>query len=140
MLTPSIEKNDSKAKAVIWIVSIVVFLAVAVLSKYKLDAELGFNPHVFAEANALINSLVAILLLAGLIVIKQGKYQLHKTIMLTAIVLSVFFLISYIGHHLLAGETRFGDSNHDGMVSEEEKSIVGGVRTFYYLLLLTHIP
>ena len=52
MLTPSIAKNDSKAKAVIWIVSIVVFLAVAVLSKYKLDTELGFNPHVFAEANA----------------------------------------------------------------------------------------
>lgn len=140
MLTPSIEKNDSKAKTVIWIVSIVVFLAVAVLSKYKLDADLGFNPHVFAEANALINSLVAVLLVAGLIVIKQGKYQLHKTIMLTAIVLSVFFLISYIGHHLLAGETRFGDSNHDGVVSEEEKSIVGGIRIFYYILLLTHIP
>ena len=140
MLTPSLKKNDAKAKLVIWIVSLVVFGAVAFLSKYKLDAQLGFNPHVFAEANALINSLVALLLLIGLIVVKQRKYQLHKTVMIAAIILSVFFLVSYIGHHLLAGETKFGDSNHDGLVTDEEKAVVGGLRTFYYVILITHIP
>lgn len=140
MLTPSLTKNDRKAKLLIWIVSIVVFAAVAFLSKFKLNISLGFNPHIFATANAVINTMVALLLLAGLTAVKQKKYQLHKTIMLTAIVLSVLFLVSYIGHHLLAGDTRYGDTNHDGIVSEAEKLQAGGLRTFYYLLLITHIP
>ena len=140
MLEPALVKNDAKAKRFIWIVSVVVFAAVAFLSKYKLDVNTGFNPHLFATANAVINSVVAILLLAGLLMVKQGKYQVHKTIMLTAIVLSVLFLVSYIGHHLLAGETKYGDLNHDGLVNDEEKLQVGSMRTVYYVLLITHIP
>jgi len=140
MLQPSLVKNDGRAKMLIWIVSIVVFVAVAILSKYKLDIDPGFNPHIFATTNAVINSLVAILLLAGLFIVKQKQYELHKKLMLAAIVLSVFFLLSYIGHHLLAGETKYGDVNHDGIVSDEEKLSVGGLRTFYYIILITHIP
>ncbi len=140
MLQPSLVKNDGKAKMLIWIVSIVVFVAVAFLSKYKLDIKLGFNPHIFATTNAIINSIVAILLLAALVSVKQQQYELHKKLMLAAIVLSVFFLLSYIGHHLLAGETKYGDTNHDGIVSDDEKLSVGGLRTFYYIILITHIP
>ena len=140
MLQPSIEKNDHKAKILIWTVSIIVFVAVAFLSKYKLTIDLGFNPHLFAKANALINSVVAFLLLAGLIAIKQKKYSLHKMIMLNAIALSVLFLLCYIGHHLLAGETLYGDINHDGLVDDAEILQAGGLRTFYYIILITHIP
>lgn len=140
MLQPSIEKNDQKAKILIWTVSIIVFVAVAFLSKYKLTFDLGFNPHLFAKANALINSVVAFLLLAGLIAIKQKKYSLHKMIMLNAIALSVLFLLCYIGHHLLAGETRYGDINHDGLVDDAEILQAGSLRTFYYIILITHIP
>ncbi len=140
MLQPALVKNDAKAKLFIWIVSVVVFVAVAFLSKYKLDIDPGFNPHLFATTNALINSMVAFLLVAGLIAVKQKNYGLHKKIMLAAIVLSVLFLVSYIGHHLLAGETKYGDINHDGIVSEAEKLKVGGLRTFYYAILITHIP
>jgi len=140
MLQPSIEKNDQKAKILIWTVSIIVFVAVAFLSKYKLTIDLGFNPHLFAKANAFINSVVAFLLLAGLIAIKQKKYSLHKMIMLNAIALSVLFLLCYIGHHLLAGETRYGDINHDGLVDDAEILQAGCLRTFYYIILITHIP
>jgi putative membrane protein len=140
MLQPSIEKNDHKAKILIWTVSIIVFVAVAFLSKYKLTIDLGFNPHLFAKANALINSVVAFLLLAGLIAIKQKKYSLHKMIMLNAIALSVLFLLCYIGHHLLAGETRYGDINHDGLVDDSEILQAGSLRTLYYIILITHIP
>ncbi len=140
MLQPTIAKNDPKAKMLIWIVSIVVFVAVAFLSKYKLDFYPGFNPHLFATVNAVINTMVAILLVGGLFAVKQKKYALHKKLMITAILLSVLFLISYIGHHLLAGDTRYGDSNHDGIVSDIEKLQAGGLRTFYYIILITHIP
>ena len=140
MLQPSLTKNDKKARLLIYTVSIVVFAAVVFLSKYKLQVYLGFDVHVFAKANAIINSLVAFLLLAGLYTVKQKNYLLHKKIMLSAILLSVLFLLSYIAHHLLAGDTRYGDVNHDGILSIDEKSMVGNLRMIYYFILITHIP
>ena len=140
MLQPSLVKNDKKAKLLIYTVSFVVFAAVVFLSKYKLNVDLGFDVHVFAKTNAIINSLVAVLLLAGLFTAKQKNYGLHKKIMLTAISLSVLFLLSYIGHHLLAGDTKYGDVNHDGIVSLDEKALAGNLRMVYYFILITHIP
>ena len=140
MLPPPIEKNDKKAKLLIYTVSVVVFAVVALLSKYKLNVDLGFNPHVFALANAVINASVCILLMAGLVTVKQKKYALHRKIMLAAIILSILFLISYICHHLFAGETKFGDINHDGILSDDEKMQAGGLRIMYYCILATHIP
>jgi putative membrane protein len=140
MLQPSLAKNDKKAKLLIYTVSFVVFAAVVFLSKYKLELNLGFDVHVFAKANAIINSMVAVLLLAGLFTVKQKKYELHKKIMLTAISLSVLFLLSYIAHHLLAGDTKYGDINHDGTLSIDEKTLAGNLRMVYYFILITHIP
>jgi putative membrane protein len=140
MLQPSLVKNDKKAKLLIYIVSFVVFAAVVLLSKIKLEVDLGFNVHVFAQANAIINSAVAILLLAGLVTIKQKKYLLHKKIMLAAMLLSVLFLVSYICHHLLAGDTKFGDIDHNGILSDDERASAGSLRILYYVILLTHIP
>lgn len=139
-LIPALKKNDKTARIFIFAVSIIVFAAVVILSKVTIDISLPFNVHVFALINALINSLVAILLVAGLLAVKQKNFVLHKKLMMAAILLSVLFLLSYIAHHLLAGDTRYGDINHDGLVSGEEMSAVGSMRTLYYFILLTHIP
>jgi len=140
MLPPVLAKNDKKATWLILVFSVIVFVAVSVLTRVKLEVDLGFDVHFFAKLNAIINSIVSLLLLAGLMVVKQGKYQLHKRIMITALVLSVIFLVSYICHHLLAGETKFGDINHDGIVSDAEKALAGRKRIFYFIILSTHIP
>lgn len=140
MLQPALTKNDKKARFLIYTVSVVVFAAVVFLSKYKLEADLGFDVHVFAKANAIINSIVAVLLLAGLLTVKKKNYEIHKRIMLSAIVLSVLFLLSYIAHHLLAGDTKYGDINHDGILSADEKAMAGSLRMIYYFILITHIP
>ena len=137
---PLLIKNDRRAKIFIWSVSIIVFLAVAILSKVKLNVDLGFNPHLFAKANAFINFSVTILLLAGLWTVKTKKYLLHKRIMVAAIILSILFLVSYICHHLFAGETKFGDIDHNGIVSLDEKTMAGSLRIVYYFILGTHIP
>jgi len=140
MLPPVLAKNDNKAKWLILVFSFVVFAAIVLLSRIKLDVDLGFDVHVFAKLNAFVNSIVSLLLLAGLMVVRQGKYEQHKKIMIAALILSVIFLLSYICHHLFAGETKFGDIDHDGVVTEAEKALVGGKRTFYYIILATHIP
>ena len=139
MLSASLEKNDKKAFWLIGIFSVIVFSAVVLLSRFKLQVDLGFNVHLFALANAIINSLIAILLVAALIAVKSKRFQLHKNFMMTALILSVVFLVSYIANHLLAGEAKYGDSNHDGVVSGEEMAAVGNWRVVYYVILATHI-
>jgi putative membrane protein len=140
MLTPVWKKDDKKASLLIIIFSAIVFGAIVLLSRFKLNVDLGFDVHVFAKANAIINSLVAVLLIAALVAVKSLKYEAHKKMMLTAMVLSILFLVSYICHHLFAGETKFGDIDHDGVVSEIEKSQAGSTRIIYYIILATHIP
>jgi putative membrane protein len=104
---------------------VIVFGAVVALGRVKLDVQLGFDEHIFAKINAAINSTVSVLLLLGLIAVKNKKYLLHKKIMLSAIILSCLFLVSYICHHLFTGETKFGGE--------------GTVRYVYYFILGTHI-
>ena len=137
---PVFKKNEKAARVLIWSVSIIVFIGIAALSGIKLNVHLSFNPHDFAAFNAIVNTLVAILLIAGLVSVKKKNYLLHKRIMIAAIILSVLFLISYVCHHLLSGETRFGDLNHDGIVSANEKVLAGSLRYVYYAILITHIP
>lgn len=142
MITPSLEKNDSKAKWLIGIFSVIVFAVVTVLGKYNLagKVQLGFDVHTFALMNAIINAVVAMLLVAGLYFAKQKNFLLHKKIMMTAMVLSVLFLISYICHHLFAGETMYGETDGIKGISEAERAAAGSRRTVYLAILLTHIP
>lgn len=140
MLVPAWKKNDRKARWLILVFSFIVFAAVVLLSRVQLQVNPGFDVHIFALLNATINSMVALLLLAALAAVKRRQWLLHKHLMITAMVLSMLFLVSYICHHLLAGETRFGDLDHDGEVSEAEKEKAGPARIIYYVLLGLHIP
>lgn len=142
MLSPSLQKNDVKAKWLIGIFSVIVFAVVTILGRYNLAGKvnLPFDVHIFAKANALINATVAVLLIAGLYFIKQKKYELHKKIMMAAMVLSVLFLVSYICHHLFAGETIYGDADGVKGLSDAERAAAGSSRTIYLLILITHIP
>jgi putative membrane protein len=119
---------------------VIVFIAVIALSKIKLDVNLPFDAHLFALANATINSFVSIFLLAALWAVRKRNYVLHKKLMLVAIVLSVLFLVCYIAHHLFTDPTSFGDIDHDGKLSDAEAAQAGSIKTIYYILLLTHIP
>lgn len=124
-LQPVIQKNDRQAHWLIIIVSVFIFGAIALLSRVKWEVDIGFDVHLFARINAIINSLVSGLLIIGLVTVKQGRYLLHKRIMLFALILSICFLVSYICHHLLAGDTRFGGQ--------------GFIRYVYFIILITHI-
>ena len=125
MLKAILTKNDKKAGWLIGIFSVVVFAAVVALGKINLDIHVDFDVHVFARINAVINSTVSVLLVAALIAVKRKNYEWHKRLMMTAMVLSIFFLVSYIAHHLLAGDTKFGGE--------------GTIRYIYFFILITHI-
>lgn len=139
MLQPVLRKNDKKAKWLIGIFSFVVFSAVVLLGNIHVAVSLPFDVHIFAAINATLNSIIAVLLVAALVAVRKQQWLLHKQLMIGALVLSILFLVSYIAHHLLAGEARFGDSNHDGIVSDAEKAAVGSIRYVYFFILATHI-
>jgi len=119
-------KNDKLAKTLIYSFSLVVF--VIVLSLHYLDfsdVNLGFDVHILAGVNAVINGTVSVLLIAALIAVKSKKFDLHKKLMKGAIYLSILFLVAYIGHHMFAGETNYPKD--------------APFRTFYLFVLSTHI-
>lgn len=126
MLQPILKRNDKPAYGVIATLSVVVFAIVVALGRFKLtNLNLGFDPHIFARINAYINSAVSLLLIYGLILVRQKKFIQHRNVMLTAFVFSSLFLVSYILHHLLTNDTPFGGE--------------GPIRYFYFPLLITHI-
>lgn len=125
MLKAMIQRNDKKARLLIGIVSIVVFVAVVALKYIAIPVDPSFNVHIFATINAFLNGTVAVLLLAALFAVKMKNYTLHKNLMFGAIILSVFFLLSYIAHHALAGDTVYPKE--------------APYRAFYLIILLTHI-
>ena len=139
MIKASMQKNDKMANILIGVFSAIVFLAVVILDRITIDAKLGFDPHIFAKMSAGVNALVSVLLLIGLELVRQKKYNQHKNVMMITMLLSVLFLVFYIAHHLFTGETKYGDMNHDGLLSMDEKEAAGLMRYFYYFIISTHI-
>jgi putative membrane protein len=125
MLKQVIQKNDAKARLIIGLVSVIVFVAVVALKYVAIPVDPSFDVHIFATVNAYLNGTVAVLLVIALIAVKMKNYSLHKRTMLAAILLSVVFLLSYIAHHALAGDTSYPKD--------------APYRAFYLIILLTHI-
>jgi putative membrane protein len=137
METQLIQRNYNK---VIIFVSIAIPAAVAFLILVpgaKID--LGFNTRSLPLFHAILNSSTAILLIASLYFIRHGQVKAHRRANWTAVVLSTVFLISYVIYHASNPSTRFGDLNHDGVLSDSEKQQAGFLRYVYYVILSSHI-
>lgn len=136
---PSPAPAKSFTKAII-IVSIAIPAAVAFLILVpQAKVNFGFNTRTLPLFHAILNSSTAILLLASLYFIRHGQVRAHKRANWTAIVLSSVFLVSYVIYHASNPSTRFGDLNHDGLLSDAEKQQAGPMRYVYYFILSTHI-
>lgn len=83
--------------------------------------DLAFLPAL----NAVLNGLSAVSMCVGLFYIWQGKWQTHRRWMSTALAFSSLFLVSYILHHALHGDTPFQGT--------------GIIRPIYFLILITHV-
>jgi len=137
------DKNslEYRFKNAIVIVSILIPIVVAILFSIKLKdfginvAPFSFLPPIYAT----INAITAVLLIFGVVAIKNGNRARHQKLMTAAIGCSVAFLVMYVAYHLTADSTKFGDSNHDGILSDAEKLAVGSMRLVYFFILISHI-
>jgi putative membrane protein len=124
----------------ILLISLAIPLAVAfILLVPHRSIDFGFNTSVLPLFHALLNSTTAILLLASLYFIRHGRVHAHRAANLTAVLLSAIFLISYIIYHSSHASVKYGDLDHDGVLSEEEKAKAGPLRFVYYFILSSHI-
>ena len=123
------------------IVSILIPVAVAILFSVKLKdfgivvEPLSFLPPIYAS----INGLTALLLVMGVLAIKNGNRKVHERFMTSAIACSVVFLIMYVAYHMTADSTVFGDIDHNGVLDTIEKTNAGSIRNVYLFILLSHI-
>lgn len=132
---------EQKFKGAIIAVSIIIPIAVAVLFTVKLKdfginvEPLSFLPPIYAS----INALTALLLIMGVLAIKNGNRKVHERMMTLAIACSVVFLVMYVAYHMTADSTKFGDINADGLLDETEKINAGAMRLVYFFILISHI-
>ncbi len=74
--------------------------------------------------NAILNATAAVLLIWGYTLIRRGRKETHKRVMIAAFALSTLFLVSYLAYHFQVGSVRFQKT--------------GAIRTVYFTILLTH--
>lgn len=82
------------------------------------------NYSVFPVLNAILNASSAVLIAAGVLLIRRQRRTAHKRVMIAAVITSTLFLISYLYYHAHVGSVRFQGQ--------------GMARPLYFSILLSH--
>jgi len=75
--------------------------------------------------NATLNAIAAVLLVIGYVLIRRGRIQQHRRVMLAAFTTSALFLVSYVTYHANAGSRPFAGQ--------------GPIRIVYFAILISHV-
>lgn len=116
-------KSNKKIEIGIWIFTVVVFLLVTVMNKLPKPDEAPAFTKALPAVNAIINFTCFLTLIGSLVMIKMKKVNLHMRLNTFAMILSVFFLLSYVLYHLTNVETKYE----------------GDMQGLYYSILASHI-
>ena len=81
---------------------------------------IAYLPHL----NACLNGTSAVLLLAGYLFIRSGRVAAHRACQISALIVSILFLSSYLTYHYFHGTTRFQGT--------------GIARPIYFTILTSH--
>ncbi len=120
-----INRQERSSLLFINVLSVIVPVAVAVLLSFPNKLSLGDWTKSLAHAIGAINSATTVLLIAGLVLIKQSKIGYHRIVMTTAFILGGLFLVCYITYHISNPANKFNGE--------------GFIRYVYFFILITHI-
>ena len=115
--------GELKYKKIIWVLSIAIPVAVALLFLVRIPnvEPLNFLPPIYAT----INGVTALLLIIAYWAVINKKLILHERLMKISIFLSVVFLVMYVAYHMTSEPTPFGGT--------------GNIKYLYYFILISHI-
>ena len=133
------EELAKKLGIVAWILTASILGLVGLMRQVKIALPEGVSLSFLPPFHAAVNAAAAVVLVIALIAVLKGRIALHRRMILTAMVLSVLFLLSYVAYHFTSNEVKYGDLNLDGIVDAAERASAGGMRTVYLLLLSSHI-
>ena len=114
-----------KLRVAAWVVTVLVLGLVAMMRQIKLPLPEGVELNFLPQVHAILNSMVAVLLVFALVAIKRKNVLLHKRAISAAMICSIVFLACYVVYHISHAETKFGGE--------------GPIRIVYYVLLISHI-
>jgi len=106
-----------------YIISIVVISLIVGMGFFKVDFGIDFSA--LPAFHSAMNTITFFLLLLALYFIKSGNMIAHKNTMITAMVVSAMFLVSYVLYHMTTPPTLYCKQ--------------GTIRTVYFIILNTHI-
>lgn len=118
-------QQERKSLLTINVLSVVIPVIVAVLLSFPNKLYLGEWTKNLSHVIGVINTLTTVLLIAGLILIKRNKLELHRVVMTAAFVLGSIFLLCYVTYHVSNPSNKFNGE--------------GAVRYAYFFLLISHI-
>lgn len=133
--------NEKAVKWTIYLTTALICGLVTVLNQKLLPVPDSIPSFIFKlpMLNAILNGSCTVLLVFALLAIKKRNIERHKTLNLAAFVLSSLFLVSYVTAHYFIPDTKYGDADHDGVMSSLESAAVSGIKPVYLVILLTHI-
>tara|TARA_Y100001970_G_scaffold283567_1_gene399002 strand:- start:3079 stop:3609 length:531 start_codon:yes stop_codon:yes gene_type:complete len=119
--------SNNKAIGTILFLSalILLFLFWLIYFRDTQNLQNSLNLDFLPTLNALLNFLSATCLSLGFIAIKKGNQSLHKKMMLSALIFSAVFLVSYLIYHSFHGDTPYLE--------------VGLKRYVYFFILISHV-
>jgi uncharacterized membrane protein YozB (DUF420 family) len=110
---------------VIGVLSAAVCVIVALVVYAFPGRTVGHTPGMLPTVNAVLNAAATVFLTLGYAFIRRGKVKAHRACMITTLVISLGFLVTYLLHHAQVGSVPF-----EGQ---------GSVRIIYFALLIPHI-
>ena len=136
---PPRDELARKLRVAAWILTAAVLVLVGLMRRIKIPLPEGVSLSFLPPFHAAVNALAAVVLVIAFIAVLKGRIALHRRMIMAAMGLSVLFLLSYVAYHFTSHEVKFGDANLDGVVDTAELAAVGSARTFYLVLLISHI-
>ena len=133
--------DEKKVKRIIYGSTALICIIVMMLNQKWIPHPEQFPLFIYKLPllNALLNGTCSLVLMVSLYAIKRKNIALHKKLNLSAFALSALFLISYVTAHYFIPDTRYGDTDHNGMLDAAESAMVSGIKPVYLVLLLSHI-
>ena len=111
--------------AIVVVSAIAVMFLLWLLYVHQAPPELASRLQFLPALNAVLNGASAISLAVGFSFIRARNLSAHRNAMLVAFALSTLFLLSYITHHAMHGDSHY--PGHSAM------------RTVYLVLLASHV-
>lgn len=132
--------TEKRAKILTAVITLVIFGVVGLLGSGKIPKPaMPEMVKSFPGTIAIINGITSLVLVFSFLAIKNKKVSLHKKLNLVAMILSLGFLVLYVATHFFIPDTRYGDTNHDGVTGLAEKTAAGATRIVYLVILISHI-